>query len=126
MTTPMQRTRAELKKHGIVNGIVERYFPKSKKYPFGHKEDFLNIIDIIGLDHGVVGYQICGTDYQPHIRKITEEKKENTIAWLMAGARLELWGWRQLKRKRGGKALYWSPRIADILLVDGLPYVEER
>ena len=81
----MQRTRAELKKRGIINQIVERYFPKSRKYPFGCKEDFLNIIDLIALNDGILGVQICGSDYQSHVRKIREQKTNTIACWKMAG-----------------------------------------
>ncbi len=128
MTSPMQLTLKELKKRKLLYGIVERYFPKSKKYPFGHKEDFLNIIDLIALDNGTVGIQICGGggDFMKHVRKITEEYKSNTVEWLKNRNRFELWAWRKVKVKRGGKAMIWKPRIADILLVKGELYLEER
>lgn len=127
MTTPMQRTKAELKKHGILHRVVERYFPKSAKYPYGCKEDLFNIIDVLALDSGIVGIQVCGSDYMSHKTKIMEQEKENTLAWLsQPGARLEVWAWRRLKKVRGKKAMYWKPRIADVLIVNGELYWEER
>ncbi|MGD9825764.1 hypothetical protein [Desulfobacter sp.] len=86
-----------------------------------------NIIDMIALDNGVVGVQVCGADWMPHVRKITEDYAGNTMAWLsQPGTRLELWGWRKVKKKRGGKLMIWKPRIADILLVGGELFLEER
>lgn len=126
MASPMERTKAELKKAGIIHQVVERYHPKSKKYPFGCKEDFLNIIDLIALDSGVVGIQVCGTDWKPHQRKIMDDQKENSLAWLENGGRLEVWGWRLVKKKRGGKAMIWKPRIADVMIIQGELYWEER
>jgi hypothetical protein len=124
--SPMERTKAELKKHGIWHEIVERWYPRSKKYPFGLRKDLFSIIDLIALDHGIVGVQVCGSDWMGHYRKIMVEKKENTTRWLSNDARLEIWGWRKRKKKRGMNATYWSPRIADVILVkDGL-YWEER
>ena len=125
MSSHMQRTRAVLKKRGIINQIVERYFPKSRKYPFGCKEDFLNIIDLIALDDGILGIQICGSDYQSHVRKIREQKT-NTIAWLENGGRFEIHSWRKYLKKRGGKAKEWKCKITDVLLHDGEIYFEER
>ena len=126
MASNMQRTKAELKKYGIIHQVVERYFPPSKKYPFGFKEDLLNIIDVIALDNGIVGIQVCGSDLNAHKRKIMVDKRNNTIAWLTNNGRLEVWAWRKLKKVRGGKAMYWAPRIIDILIVDGELYWEER
>ena len=122
----MQRTKAELKKYNIQHSVVERYFPKSRKYPFGCKEDLFNIIDLIALDNGIVGLQICGTDFSPHRKTLMVTQKQSTINWLKNGGRLELWGWRKRKKVRGKKATYWSARIADILLVNGELYFEER
>jgi len=127
MTSPMVRTKAVLKERGIIHGVVERYHPKSKKYPFGCKEDFLNIIDLIALDNGILGIQVCGLDVGTHKKTIMIEQKSNTIAWLKDGkARLEIWAWRKLKKVKGKKATFWSPRIIDILLVNGELYWEER
>ena len=126
MTTPMQRTKAELKKDGIMHQVVERYFPRSPKYPFGLKEDLFNIIDVIALDNGIVGIQVCGSDLTAHKRKIMGLKRDNTIGWLSNMARLEVWSWRKLKKVRGGKAMYWAPRIIDVLLVNGELYWENR
>ena len=126
MTSPMERTRSELKNRGIINQIVERYFPKSRKYPFGCKEDFLNIIDLIALDSGIVGIQVFGSDVMPHKKKIMHEHKSKTIAWLDNGGRLECHGWRKRKKKRGGKAMVWSARIFDVILMNNELFWEER
>ena len=86
-----------------------------------------HIIDLIALDNGVVGIQVCGSDWAPHVRKITEEHSAYTVAWLQQpGTRLELHGWRKVKKKRGGKLMIWKPRIADILLINNALFVEER
>jgi len=121
MTSPMQRTLAEIKSAGLKYWRVEHWHHHMKR-----RIDLFNIIDVLVLEDTIVGIQVCGSDFQPHIRKITEDEAENARAWLETGARLEVWGWRKLKKKRGGKAMEWKPRVADILLVDGELYVEER
>ena len=120
--SPMERTKKRLKDEGVLHWIVEHFNPWSKT-----RQDLFHIIDLLALDNGVVGIQVCGSDWMPHVRKMTEEHAAYTVAWLsQPGARLELWGWRRLKKKRGGKAMVWTPRIADILLVGGRLFVEER
>ena len=121
--SPMQRTLTEIKKASLRYWIVEHFNQWDRK-----RHDLFNIIDLLVLDGGVLGIQVCqGNDYRQHIRKLTEEEQSNTIAWLeQPGTRLEVWAWRKLKKKRGGKAMVWVPKIADILLIDGCPYVEER
>jgi hypothetical protein len=112
MTTPMQRTLAEIKQQDCKYWIVENWNQWAKK-----RVDLFGIIDLLVLDNGVVGLQVCGTDWSAHLVKIMETEKENTIAWLQQpGTRLEVWGWRKLKKKRGGKAMYWAPRIADVII----------
>ena len=115
--SPTQRTLRALREHGLVAGIVERFNPYAGKH--GLKQDLFNIIDIIALDpvRGVVGVQSTGQDFAGHVRKITEEKSQETRDWLATpGAVLELWGWRKVKLKRGGKAERWAPRVAEFTL----------
>lgn len=110
--TPTQRTIRELKNLGRRCGIVERFI--SQAGPHGRRLDLFSIIDIISLDpqRGVVGIQSCGQAFSEHYRKITVDEAENAIEWLQTpGAQLELWAWRKVKVKRGGKAMHWRPRV---------------
>ena len=109
------RTIAYLRKLGLRCQTVEQYNIYSRKY-----KDLFSIIDIILLDpsRGVVGIQACGTDFMEHVRKITGEEADNTRAWLESGAYLDIYGWRKIKEKRGGKRMVWQPRIQEITLGD--------
>lgn len=87
----------------------------------GKKTDLYHIIDCLVLTRkGVVGVQICGPDYAPHVKKILIDEQVNTKKWLSTpGTRLFLIGWRKLKSKvqrrtKDGKEFY--PRIAQITL----------
>jgi len=125
MTTHFQRTTAVFREQGLRKFIdyqkVEFVIPKINK-----KYDLFNIIDLLVIRPCVLGVQICGADYQSHVRKIRDEKKENTIAWLKSGAQLQIWSWRHKLKKRGGKAKKWVPHIADVLFVKGEIFIEER
>ena len=134
MTTPTQRTIAMLKEQGITHvGIVERYI---KSGGFGHRSDLFGIIDLIALlpfgqsarwKHGIIGIQVFGkTGWPSHVKTVMVEQAINTRAWLIAGGALELHGWRQLKKKRGGKAMKWVPRIGDVTLKSGELTLTER
>ena len=123
MTSPMQRTIKVLKNQNIPYWIVERFIPGK---PFGKRVDLFHIIDLLALDSGIIGVQICGSDFASHKTKIMESEKTNTINWLENGGRLECWGWREIKKKRGMKAKHWVPRIADVLIVNKELYWEER
>lgn len=117
--SPTQRTLRELRDQGRVCGIVERF--NAHVGPHGIRQDFLGIIDLISLDpeRGIVGVQCCGgSGFASHRRKIVEENNQATYEWLRCGGKLEIWAWRKVKVKRGGKAERWSPRVAEITLDD--------
>jgi len=117
--SPTQRTLRALREHGLVAGIVERWNPYAGKC--GLRQDLFGVIDIIALDpaRGVIGIQSTGQDFAGHVQKITGEKAQETAEWLSTpGTVLELWGWRKIKLKRGGKAVRWAPRVAEFR-VDG-------
>jgi hypothetical protein len=118
-TSNVQRTIRELKNNGRKCAIVERWNPYVGKH--GIRQDLFGIIDIIALDpeKGVVGVQACGSDFAAHIKKITQDMAQETEDWLSTpGTSLEIWGWRKVKKKRGGKQMVWRPRIQEITLED--------
>jgi hypothetical protein len=117
--TPTQRTLKALKDMGRKCGIVEKF--NRFAGPHGVRQDLFGIIDIIALDkeQGVIGVQSCGSAFSEHYKKIIIEHREDTYEWLTTpGTKLELWGWRKVKVKRGGKAMKWEPRIQEITLED--------
>lgn len=119
--SPMERTLAVIKKHGLKWWKVEYWQQWAKR-----RIDLFNIIDLLVLDNGIVGVQVCGSDFAAHRDKLLKDEAENTRAWLENDGRIELWGWRKLKKVRGKKATHWKPRIADIVLSNGELYFEER
>ena len=124
MTSPMQRTKKVLKEQGITHQKVEYWNGFVK--PHGIRVDLFNIIDIIALTGEITGIQVCGSDFSSHKKKIMEEYVENTLEWLKSGGKLEVWGWRKRKKVKGKKAIFWSPRIADIYIFHGELIWEER
>ena len=116
MTTPTQRTLAALRDMGRVCAIVEKWNAYARI-----RQDMFGIIDIIALDRvrGVVGVQSCGTDFAGHHKKFINDRAQECIQWLETpGTVLELWGWRKVKVKRGGKAMVYRPRVKEYTLVD--------
>jgi hypothetical protein len=82
--------------------------------------DLFGFIDIISLDpsRGIVGVQSCGSSFAQHITTIVETRAIEAREWLLSGGKIEVWGWRKVKAKRGGKAMIWSPRVREITLED--------
>jgi len=115
---PVQRTMRALREQGSICEKVERWNPYGGA-GHGIRQDLLGIIDILVLDpeRGVVGIQACGQSTASHIRKLTIEKSQESIDWLSTpGTSLEIWCWRQIKLKRGGKAMRWQAKVTPITL----------
>ena len=109
--TPTQRTLKALRARGLTCAIVERWNPHVRI-----RQDLYGWIDIlaIGPEAGIIGVQSTGQDFAGHLRKLRGERVEKVREWLAAGGKAELWGWRKLKVKRGGKAMVWRPRVLEI------------
>lgn len=124
----VQRTLRTLESQGRISWITETW-----NHHAGIRQDLFGIVDILTLDpvRGFVGVQVCGQDWQPHVTKMTEEKAQECFDWLSTpGGKLELWGWRKVKKRlangKKGQAEIWAPRIADVLLKDGVIICLER
>lgn len=113
--SPTQRTLKAMRERGRLVANVEKFNPYAG--PHGVRQDAFGFIDLIAIDpaDGIIAIQSCGQDFAGHIRKIKEERNEAVFEWLKH-APFELWGWRKVKYKRGGKAMRWRPRIADMML----------
>lgn len=115
--SPTARTLQALRKEGIKCDVVERF--NTFVGEFGIRKDLFNIIDVIAAspEVGIIGIQCgSGSGHSAHKKKIVEENKENTENWLRSGGKLQIWSWRKVKLKRGGKAVRWKPIIEDIHL----------
>lgn len=111
-----QRTLRSLRQEGYLCGMVERFL--SHVGPYGIHQDLFGIFDIIGImPKGICGIQSCaGSGFAAHDRTILES--EYSPEWLKAGGHIELWAWRKVKMKRGGKQMIWRPRLKVYSLED--------
>ena len=120
--SPTQRTLRALREEGRICEIVEKWVMVPGMPGGGYRKDLLGFIDIISLDpvrKGTIGIQSCGQAFKSHLDKIMDsEVTQNVIEWLKSENHVELWGWRKLKLKRGGKAMRWMPRVQVITLED--------
>jgi len=118
-----ERSLKYMRDQGYNCWMVERFI----QHPWpGHRIDLFNIIDILAINEVcTIGVQSCGQDFAAHKTKMLEG--EHTLSWLEDTSR-QLWliGWRKLKKKRGGKAKYWVPRIGRFYLVKNEIIFEEN
>ncbi len=114
--SPTTRTLAALRAQGMLCEVAERWNPHTRT-----RHDLFNFIDIVAVDttaRQIVAVQATAAAVQARRRKIVEECTDAARAWLHAGGRIEVWGWRKLKLKRGGKATRWTPRTIEITAAD--------
>lgn len=101
-------------------GIVERFNPHVG--PKGIRQDLFGFIDIIAVEPetvGCIGVQACaGSGAAAHLHKIVKDNLDRACRWLMAHNRIQVWAWRKVKKKRGGKLMIWKPRIVTVTLAD--------
>lgn len=108
--SPTQRTLRHLREQGWHADIVERF--NHFAGPFGIRHDAFGFIDILCIgENSIIAVQSCGQSFSEHNKKILAN--EFAPAWLQAGGRILLIGWRKIKLHRGGKAERWSPRIQE-------------
>lgn len=114
--SPTQRTLRELRGQGKICGIVEKFNRFAGAH--GIRQDLFGFIDIIALDRheGIIGIQSTGSGFAEHKRKLLEQRNDECVEWLRCGGKVQLWGWRKVKLKRGGKAERWMPRVLDITI----------
>ena len=132
--TPTQRTLAAQAQLGRVCEIVEKfnYHVMRADGGFGIRQDAFGFLDILALDpdsaQGIVGIQSCGQDWSGHVTKLTVERRDIVTLWLKTGAKCEVWAWRKVKAKRGGKQMVWRARIGDVVLgpEGGVQVVERK
>ena len=118
-TSATQRTIRELKNMGRKCAVVERWNPHVGD--FGIRQDLFGIVDVLALDpeRGFVGVQCCASGFADHYRKMTEDNAQASLDWLETpGGYIEVWYWRKIKVKKGGKAMVWRPRIKEITRED--------
>ena len=106
--SPTQRTLRALRQEGYICGIAERF--NAHAGPYGIRQDLFGFIDIVAIKPiGICGIQSCGSSFAEHDRKILDN--EYAPEWLKAGGAIELWGWRKIKKVKGGVAMVWKPRL---------------
>ena len=113
--SPTARTMKALREMGYEVGRVESF--NAHVGPYGVRMDLFGMFDLLAFnDLHTIGVQCgAGSGHRQHVRKIVEN--ELAPLWLENPERL-IWvySWRKVCKKRGGKAMVWSPRVEHITL----------
>ncbi len=100
----VERSLEWLRKEGVVYSVASWYGIDRKRH------DLMGVFDYVAFFPGhnreqtvkLTGVQICGQDFQPHVRKI--ECSFLARLWIESGNDIFLIGWRELKKG-------WQPRF---------------
>ena len=104
----VSRTLEMLRKEGIDYAQASGYNSFSKK-----RWDLIGVIDYIafypnGNEFKLVGIQICGRDFQSHIRKINASRLAKK--WIESNNIIMIIGWRKLKGGWSSRTHFWRKR----------------
>lgn len=108
MSSPTQRTLERCRREGWRAAVVERWNPHARV-----RHDLFGFADLVVLDGGpgLLAIQATsGSNVSARCEKLSTEVADAVRAWLAAGLRCEVWGWRKVKVKRGGAATRWEVR----------------
>ncbi len=94
MKQPTQRSLIHLRSTGYTAGVVEKWIQQTKQ-----RQDLFGCIDILAIRPdklGSLGIQ-CTSQHNvgERVKKACAEPRMRT--WLLAGNRLEVWGWAKKK-----------------------------
>lgn len=110
MTSPAQRTLALLRSEGWTAHVVEHWNPHAHV-----RQDFGGFADIIAYapSRGVLAVQCTsGAHVSERVDKLCA--LPNVAAWLRAGCRVHVWGWRKAGDR--GKRKLWDVRVVALAL----------
>ena len=105
----VERSLEWLREHKFQYSVASWYSAHDRR-----RHDLLGIFDyvgfapVIGVDKKefcLLGIQICGQDFQPHVRKINSSKFARL--WIKSENEILLIGWRELKGKGMQPRLKW-------------------
>ena len=128
--TPVARTLRSLRAAGHEAEVVERWIrrakPDAKTGAPGVRRDLFGCFDVISIkpqaygngDLRIVGIQCCAMSGRAaHLHKLRTEPRLGK--WWGAGGLCELWAWRKVKVKPGGKAVRWRCEVVTVRGGDG-------
>ena len=112
--SPTTRTLKQLRKFGAIADVAEHWNPHAMR-----RKDLFGFVDIVAVhETSIIAVQCTAySGISARVNKIVEECAEPATAWLNAGGRIEVWGWRKLIRPINGKS--WIPVVKEAKLAGG-------
>ena len=120
--SPTARSLKRIRMDGWTAAVTERWNPYA-----GIRQDLFGFIDVLAIREGAVGcLAIQATTGDNATKRMAKAAGvEHLKTWLAAGNRFEVWAWRKMKVKRGGKAVRWSCRIIVAGIKEGVVVYDE-
>lgn len=112
--SPTRRSLKLLRSQGMTAQVVERYNQYARR-----RIDLFGFIDIVVVScASIIGVQTTSGDHvAERLNKIREECRDNALAWLRAGGKIHIHGWRKVGPR--GKRKVWAVRVIGIVEIDG-------
>ncbi len=98
----VERSLEWLRKEQIVYTVASWYGVDRKRHDLMGVFDYVGFKQLEGNKTKTLGIQICGQDFQPHVRKINGSVLAKL--WVQSDNDILLIGWRELKKG-------WQPRF---------------
>lgn len=112
-TSPTQRTLMECKRNGWSACVSEKWVAIRNHPAGGVRRDLFGFIDVVALTGTeIIGIQATSTGWSARVKKIVNECGTDAAEWLKSGGRIQVWGWRKLKKKQGNRS--WFPKVVEI------------
>lgn len=111
--SPTARTLQLLRSQGFLAQVVEQTVPHTFI-----KRDLFGFIDVIAVSGAsIIGCQVTtGDNLAARLEKIRGECRDRALAWLRAGGKIHVYGWRKVGDR--GKRKLWAPRVVALIESD--------
>jgi len=130
MASPTQRTLEYLRKQGWTPDVCERWLPAMATPAKGQQPALFRLVrrkdlwgfgDVIAIapdEQPLIVQCTSGSNTAARVSKMLDDPDVSPRVELAmrSGIRVEVWGWRKIKLKPGGKAVRWAPKIQPLSL----------
>lgn len=113
--SPTERTLEHFRNEGWFIDVSEKWIRSPGMPGGGYRKDLFGFMDMVAMKpgEGIMAIQATsGANTSSRINKIKRECHLAARAWLEAGGRIQVWGWKYyLKEKEG---LHWRSKVTEV------------